>query len=300
MNEIILGDSIDILKTISSSSIDFVLTDPPYGLDKMGNKWNQEELNYKTQNQSISHLPGGMKFDKNQGKNLYKWYLEISKEIYRVLKPGGYFLSFSSPRMYHNICSAVEDAEFLIKDQLLWLYTQNQAKAMSLNHVIDRLSISIEEKDKLKNLLNGWKTPQMKSCHEPIIMAQKELCGSFLNNYISHGVGLINTAVSLGDDMFPANVLCSEHFDDLCKYFLIPKPSKKEKGSFNNHPTAKPLSLCEYLINLFTREGQIVLDPFSGSGTTLLAAKNLNRNYIGIELNSEYIEIIKKRLEYNL
>lgn len=64
----------------------------------------------------------------------------------------------------------------------------------------------------------------------------------------------------------------------------------------NHHPTVKPLKLMSYLITLFSREGDIVLDPFVGSGTTCLAAKKLNRKYIGIEREAEYIEIAKARL----
>lgn len=65
----------------------------------------------------------------------------------------------------------------------------------------------------------------------------------------------------------------------------------------NGHPTVKPLKLMSYLITLFTRTGDVVLDPFMGSGTTCLAAKKLKRDYIGIEREPEYIEIAEARLE---
>jgi len=64
----------------------------------------------------------------------------------------------------------------------------------------------------------------------------------------------------------------------------------------NNHPTVKPIALMEYLVKLVSREGSLVLDPFAGSGSTLLSCKNLGRNYIGIEREQEYIDIINKRL----
>jgi len=63
----------------------------------------------------------------------------------------------------------------------------------------------------------------------------------------------------------------------------------------NNHPTVKPIALMEYLVKLITREGQTVLDPFAGSGTTGIACKNLNRNAILIEREAEYVEIAKCR-----
>ena len=72
-----------------------------------------------------------------------------------------------------------------------------------------------------------------------------------------------------------------------------PRPKQVTK---NNHPTVKPIKLMSYLITLGSREGDVVLDPFAGSGTTLVAAKNLKRQYIGCEMSAEYCEIIKARL----
>lgn len=65
----------------------------------------------------------------------------------------------------------------------------------------------------------------------------------------------------------------------------------------NLHPTQKPLALMEYLIRTYTKEGDTVLDFAMGSGTTGRACKNLNRNFIGIEINKEYFEIAKERIE---
>ncbi len=63
-----------------------------------------------------------------------------------------------------------------------------------------------------------------------------------------------------------------------------------------NHPTEKPLDLCEYLISKFSDDGQTVIDCFMGSGTTGLAAKNLNRNFIGIEMDKTYFDIAVERI----
>jgi site-specific DNA-methyltransferase (adenine-specific) len=74
------------------------------------------------------------------------------------------------------------------------------------------------------------------------------------------------------------------------KSWINPATSK------NNHPTVKPIALMEYLVKLVSREGATVLDPFAGSGTTGIACRNLNRNFIGIELSEEYYEIACKRI----
>lgn len=64
----------------------------------------------------------------------------------------------------------------------------------------------------------------------------------------------------------------------------------------NNHPTVKPISLMEYLIKLVSRERHTILDPFMGSGTTGIAAKKLNRHFIGIERDPDYIKIAEARI----
>jgi site-specific DNA-methyltransferase (adenine-specific) len=84
---------------------------------------------------------------------------------------------------------------------------------------------------------------------------------------------------------------------DTFPFLLVPKASPNEKGKNNNHPTVKPLKLMRYLITLTTRPNDIVLDPFAGSGTTCVAAKELDRQYIGIDNDGEYIKIAEARLK---
>jgi len=78
-------------------------------------------------------------------------------------------------------------------------------------------------------------------------------------------------------------------------------PIKHTKGRYlpqkNNHPTVKPISLMSYLVTLSSREGELVLDPFVGSGTTCIAAKLLNRKYIGMEMDDEYVVIAQERIK---
>lgn len=78
--------------------------------------------------------------------------------------------------------------------------------------------------------------------------------------------------------------------------WLVNLPSKAEK-EFGKHPTQKPVGLLERITLASTNEGDLILDPFNGSGTTGVAALNLKRRYIGIDNNKEYLEITKKRLK---
>ena len=88
------------------------------------------------------------------------------------------------------------------------------------------------------------------------------------------------------------------------RFFYTSKAGKSERthgGEVDNkHPTVKPVDLMEYLVKLVTAEGQIVLDPFAGTGTTCIAAYNLGRNSIGIEKDEEYAEIAEKRISANM
>ena len=86
INTIIKGDAAIVLKQIEDSSIDLVLTDPPYFLDRMDNEWDNEKVSLVTDYCNvIKSLPPGMKFEREQGKRFYRWYLNISRELHRVL-----------------------------------------------------------------------------------------------------------------------------------------------------------------------------------------------------------------------
>lgn len=87
-------------------------------------------------------------------------------------------------------------------------------------------------------------------------------------------------------------IISKEQYDKLSNHL------KKYFEEFKNlHPTVKPVSLFSYLITLGSREGEIVLDPFMGSGTSGIASKLLNRKFIGIEMSKEYLEIAVARIK---
>lgn len=298
IDQIIHGDALKVLDELESESMDLVLTDPPYFLDGFDDQWDTERMAKNYKYYAVDSMVPGMKFDRKQGIRLYDWFLKVAQKLYRVLKPGGFAFVFASPRLYHRMACAMDDSGFNIRDCFMWLYTQNQPKAMSLKHFVRKSDIS--EKDKLTILekLNGWKTPQIKSCFEPIVVAQKPYEGTLLKNFLAHNVGLFNTTVQVGQNMFPANVLLVEEMDKyLDRYFLISKPTREEKGTTNIHFTVKPVLLCQHLIRLATVSDAVVLDPFAGTGTTCLAAKSLGRHYLGIEIQKEYADIALKRLQ---
>lgn len=295
------ADCIEYLKTFEPNSIDCVITDPPYFIDKLDHKWSVDEINSDKKNSHIKHLPKGMKFDKKQVKQLYDYYLELSELLFDKLKPGGYFLSFSSPRLYHAIAMACDIAGFEIRDMINWTYTQTMPKGMSVTHIINKMDISQEEKSSLVEEYKDFKTPQIKSCFEPICVAMKPTGKlTFIKNELNFKTGLIDFSQKVGidGDRVPANIITTEEYNETYdKNFLIAKPNKKEKGEHNSHITVKPIQLIEHLIKIFSKKNSLVVDPFLGSGTTAIACKNTHRNCIGIEINPEYYEISRTRCE---
>jgi DNA modification methylase len=92
-------------------------------------------------------------------------------------------------------------------------------------------------------------------------------------------------------------------YDDIggaSRFFYCPKTSKSDRSEGNIHPTVKPTDLMAYLIRLVTPKGGIVLDPFMGSGSTGKAAVREGMNFIGIERETEYFQIAKSRIEYEI
>ncbi len=300
-NRVSQGDCIEWMKKIPPNTIDMVCTDPPYFLDGLGDDWNKEAIDTKGSSSVVGNLPKGMKFDRNQSKKFREFYNKVSQEVFRILKPGGAFISFSSPRLYHSMTIAIEDAGFEIRDMLGWVYTQSQVKAFSQDHIIDKdKKLTIEQKTALKTKCANWKTPQLKPAIEPMCLAVKPIEGRYIDNFQTYGTGLMNTSdeTKTGDGYFPSNIVTTDKVEEtMDKVFLVSKPSKTEKGSYNTHLSVKPVSLIFHLIKLFTQEHALVLDPFMGSGTTAVACLQSKREYIGFDINTEYITITEKRVQ---
>jgi len=129
--------------------------------------------------------------------------------------------------------------------------------------------------------LDGRRTPQLRPQFEMILCAQKPREGTFVDNWLAHGTGLIDSRQSLTGRV-PETVMTV---------------AKADKDSANKHLTPKPTRLCAHLIRLFSAEGQTVLDPFAGSGTVCLAALEAARNSIGIDVNPDYLEMARRRLK---
>ena len=181
----------------------------------------------------------------------------------------------------------------------------------------------------------GWGT-SLKPAYEPIILVRKPIESSTVaRNCIEHGVGGLNIdecrigydpneklswgiqrqqkksdsgwsghVAKVGSEIerykengrFPSNVMLSGIEEEWSRFFYCKKANKKERGEGNTHPTVKPIDLMRYLVRLITPKNKTVLDPFMGSGTTGIACSEEDFAFLGIEKDSKYFEIAKKRL----
>ena len=254
--DIICGDSSRLADLIDDNSIDSVVTDPPYGISFLGNAWDYD-------------IPS----------------IDIWKACYKVLKPGGYLLSFSSARTYHRIACSIEDAGFEIRDQIMWVYGQGMPKGDNLKPAHEPICVA-RKPGKSKLNVDKCRVPLAEGEVKP--WAEGEYSTDTL-------VGKIRptkrTADKHPESRYPANFIHDGITEKWGRFFYCAKDRTGIK-----HPTVKPVKLMEYLIQLVTPDGGIVLDPFMGSGTTGVSALKNNYDFIGYELDENYFEVAEQRI----
>ncbi len=241
MHRILTGDVAVHLPALEVESFDACLCDPPYGLGFMGKEWDSPgksffERKAKTANAwdhvGGNHNPANSK-DKQrttakENAGFQAWCEEWAREVYRVLKPGGFLLAFGGTRTYHRLACAIEDAGFEIRDCLSWMYGQGFPKSLDISKALDKAAGAEREVvgrhtgrratpirdirgggliDNRPNNLDasaitapatdaarrwqGYGTA-LKPAWEPIIVAMKPLDGTFAANAVEYGVAGIN------------------------------------------------------------------------------------------------------------
>ena len=205
INQIVNGDCLTVLPQLAARSVDFVLTDPPY-LAHYRDRSDRKVIN-----------------DDRAG-----WLTPAFAEIYRVLKPDRFCVSFYGWSQVDKFFAAWRAAGFRAVGHLVWP----------------------------KRYASAWRF--LGYCHEQAYLLVK------------------------GNPPLPTATI-----RDVLEW--------RYTGN-RLHPTQKPVPSLKPVIEAFTERGDIVLDPFAGSGSTLLAAKILGRRYIGIELDAKYVKTAKRRL----
>ena len=273
---------LDGMPSMPPESVALILTDPPYFIDGMDDKWNHAELRARVKKGVIGGIPVGMKFTPEQGRNLYKFLLPVAREWMRIIKPGGFVLCFSQPRLAHRMAAAIEDAGFEIRDLLAWRY-EGQAKAFTQAHFVRKSALPETEKRRIIAALDGRKTPQLKPQMESIVLAQAPREGTYVDNWLKHEVGLVDLSSPVLDaGKCPGTVIAAK------------KPRRRY-----GHMTAKPVDLLRHLIRIFTAKGRqsLVFDPFAGSGSTGEAALLEERGFFGFETDPEMARIAERRAQ---
>jgi site-specific DNA-methyltransferase (adenine-specific) len=309
-NQVHCSDSVEFSKTLSIE-VDSIVTDPPYGINYQGADWDQY-------------------------KNCISFDPETWKNISIPLKPGGYIVIFGASKTFHRLVCAVEDSGLVVRDQLMWLYGMGMPKSSNIGKKLPEwkgwgtglkpcyepillAQKPLTETTIVKNVEKhgvGAINIDESRCesgrwpgnvlHDGSDEVEEEFAkfGERGNGWSrNYGVedyqgrqykgGVFGGGGFMGDTTYADDGTAS-------RFFYSTKSSVKERTHDrtidNNHPTVKNLELMKYLIKLVTPKDCIVYDPFAGSGTTLLAAKFLNYDFIGVELDENYVEISKKRL----
>ena len=261
--DLYLGDSKEVLKTIPDNSVDLIVTSPPYA--------DQRKNTY-----------GGIHPNK-----YVDWFLPIGEQLLRVLKPSGTFILNIKERVVNGERSTYVIELILEMRKLGWLWTEefiwhkkNSYPGKWPNRFRDSWERLIQfNKSKKFNMyqeevmvpVGDWSKTRLKRLSETDKKRDESKVGSGFGKNISNWLNR--------EMVYPTNVL---HMATECNN--------------KNHSAAFPEKLPEWFIKLFTKEGDTVLDPFMGSGTTIFVANRMKRNSIGIDIVPEYYNMVKKQV----
>lgn len=262
--DIRLGDCREVLKQFPNNSVDLIFTSPPYA--------DQRKNTY-----------GGIHPNK-----YVEWFLPISKELLRVLKPTGTFVLNIKEKVVESERSIYVLELILEMKKQGWLWTEefiwhkkNSYPGKWPNRFRDSwerlLQFNKEKKfimyqEEVMVPMGDWAKSRLKNLSDTDKKRDESKVGSGFSKNISNWLNR--------DKAYPTNVL---HLATECNN--------------KNHSAAFPEGLPEWFIKLFTKDGDLVLDPFMGSGTTNFVAQRMNRNSIGIEILPEYYNMVKAEFE---
>jgi len=264
MTDIYLADSKEQLKKITTDSVDLIITSPPYTDQRKGTY-------------------GGI-----HPEEYVQWFLPISIELLRVLKVTGTFILNIKERVVDGERSTYVMELIMEMRKQGWYWTEefiwhkkNSVPGKWPNRFRDSWERLLQfnksksfnmYQDEVKVPIGDWAKSRLKNLSETDKRRDNAKNGSGFGKNISNWVGK--------DTVYPSNVL---HLATECNN--------------KNHSAAFPEELPEWFIKLFTKEFDTVLDPFMGSGTTLIVSNRMKRNSIGIEIVPEYYEMVRKKIK---
>ena len=289
LDKITLADCREHIPLLMDESIELLLSDIPYGIslddwDVIHNNTNSALLGqspaqigksgFKRRGKPIN---GWSQADKNIGSEYEEWCRSWIEMVLPKLKSGASIFIFGARRTMHRVVNAFEDNGILLKDILAWKKASAHHRAQRISIVFDRRGLK-----EAAETWQGWRLGNLAPIYEPIAWFMKpyKIGGTIADNVLEHGVGAINMEEiqAYGNNL-----------TNLLEFGF-------QKSEQRIHEAQKPLQLIEFLIRLTTQQGQTVLDPFIGSGTTAVAAGRLRRHFIGFEVVPEYYAGALQRL----
>jgi DNA modification methylase len=249
VDQILIGNCLEILKTFPPRSIDLVFADPPYNLQLDKKLWRPNSTRVNGVEETWDQFLDFETYD--------QFTLEWMTECRRVLKDSGTIWVIGS---YHNIFRVgkiLQDLSFWILNDIVWVKN---------------------------NPMPNFHGVRFTNAHETLIWAQKIKGSKYIFNY--QAMKLLNNEGNGGLQMRSD--------------WRLPLCTGKERLKINGekvHPTQKPEGLLKRVIISSSNPGDIILDPFFGSGTTGAVAKKYGRHWVGIEANTKYISSAKARIE---
>jgi DNA modification methylase len=322
------GNCLEVMRRIPDNTYSAIITDPPYAIDLLGKDWDKcipDERYWKECLRVVK--PGGFIFAFGGSRTFHRLCVKIEDSGW-LIKDMFMWLYSSAMAKSHNISKSIDEYLGEEREDIIVPVAKarngkasgggkdhnqgsrpyiERAKRRGYHIMKSDKPVSTQAKD-----FHGYGTG-FRPSHEPIIVAMKPLDANYHTNALKHGISgfdIHNNRIQSNNKSekgrHPANVIIDpviahnlKRIANADRYFYVSKPNKKEKGYFNNHPSVKPLELMRYLIKILKQPNNqtYILDPFAGSGSTLVACEQLEIKCDGIELNKEYIDIIEKRIE---
>lgn len=274
------ADSLLKMKELKPESVNCILTDPPY------------------------------KYLKNQKLEIDFDEIIFFNEVKRVLKKNGFIILFGRGTSFYRWNTMLADMGFVFKEEIIW----DKSYTSSPVHVLNRVHETISIHTKLSGTLNSIKIPyleQKSENFEGIISDIKRIKSALNNEKSFDGIidylktGLRNDFETKRTSNFNTSLQTKALGRQEVNTMMAIKEGMKEKSIIKAlrehykliHPTQKPVRLLERLLALVSKEGDLILDPFSGSGSTAIACANMSRNFIGYEIDHEYFTKATERIK---
>jgi site-specific DNA-methyltransferase (adenine-specific) len=322
-DEIIAGDSLKILKGMGSDSVDLVITSPPYfqqrdygnGNTGIGNENNKNEyldnlLDIFFESVRVTKPTGAIVY--NVGDKYFKGGLLLIpyKFAIRAIESKKVFLVNDLTWLKLNPTPRQDKRKLIQSTEPFFVFAKTKEYHFDLENYLKHLDELNKRQGKPSQKLgkkyfeliensklnNTEKENAREKLEEAIRMVYSEKISGFRMKIRDvHKLAYGGQAGGRNDQIINNGFTIININGKKLKKDVIESPVETTKD--NKHPAVYPLYIIQELIKLLTKKGDIVLDPFNGSGTTCIAAKSLKRHYIGIDINPEYVRLAKERVK---